>query len=584
PGPAEWPPSGADAVDVTGAYERLAERGYGYGPGFRGLRAVWRRGADVFAEVELPDMTGAGPYGFGLHPALLDAALHAALVTAPERGLALPFSWEGVSLFATGARRLRVAMAPTGTDAVSLAASDEFGRPVLAARSMVLRPLSSEQLAAASRAGRPAHRLLELAWPPVARPEASPVSVAGWHDLDREAPIPNVVMLNGGFTGGAGVDVVAEVHDVTHRVLAVLQDWLADERLAGSTLLIVTSGAVGPAGGAVPDLAAAAVWGLVRAAQAEAPGRFVLVDTDADVDVATVVATGEPQLMIRSGVLRAARLSPVRDTSPPAAGAATFDPAGTVLITGGTGGLGAALAGHLVAERGVRRLVLVSRSGAEAPVAAGLLADLAGLGATVEVVRCDVSDRGAVARLVAEVAERGPLSAVVHAAGVLDDGVIESLTPQRMDTVLGPKADAAWYLHEATKELPSTALVLFSSVIAVCGGPGQLNYAAANAFLDGLAAYRRANGLPALSIGWGLWARTAGMAEELRDTDIVRLNRRGLAEMPVADGLTFFDAAVAQQREHVVAMAIDAAALQVSAGIGALPPVLRDLVPAPRPM
>jgi acyl transferase domain-containing protein len=576
-GPAGWPPADATALDLAGAYERLAGRGYAYGPAFRGLRAVWRRGEEIFAEVELPD--AAGSPGFGVHPALLDAALHAALVAAPDRGLVLPFSWEDVRLLTTPARRMRVALAPSGTDAMSLTAYGDDGHPVLTVRSLVLRPMSSAQRTAVAHAGRSAQRLLELVWRPVERPDAAPVSVAGWDDLDQRALVPSVVVLGGGLTGGSGTDVVAEVHEATHRVLAVLREWLAGERFAGCVLLIVTRGAVDPAGGAAPDLAAAAVWGLVRAAQEEAPGRFILVDTDADVDVASVVATGEPQLTIRSGVLRAARLSPVRDAAPPD-GPGVLGPDGTVLITGGTGGLGRALARHLVTEHGVRRLVLAGRRGADAPGAAELREDLAGLGAEAELVRCDMTDGAAVKRLVAGC---GPLSAVVHAAGLLDDGVVGSLTPERMDTVLGPKADGAWHLHEATRELPSTTLVLFSSVLAVCGGPGQGNYAAANAFLDGLAAYRRANGLPALSIGWGLWARTTGMAEQLRDVDIVRLNRRGLAEMPVEDGLTLFDAAIAQHREHVVAMAVDAAALQVSAGIGALPAALRDLVPAPRP-
>ena len=578
---AEWPPAEATAVDLSDAYQRLAERGYGYGPAFRGLRAVWRRGDEVFAEVALPD--GADPAGFGLHPALLDAALHAALATVAGHGMALPFSWGDVRLLATGATALRVVITPSGSDEISLAAYDESGRPVCTAGSIVLRRLSPEQQAAVSRAGRAAaHRLLELTWPPLDRPKASPVSVVGWDDLDRTAPVPDVVVLDGGFGSDAGpdaagpdaaeTDVLAETHTATHRVLGVLQDWLADERAADSILLITTRGAVRPAGEGAPDPAAAAVWGLVRAAQVEAPGRFVLVDTDADsgadVDVATVVATGEPQVMIRSGVLHAARLAPVPDT--PTDGSA---PTGPVLITGGTGGLGSALARHLVTRHGVRQLVLASRRGPDAPGAGELVAELAELGATARVVRCDVTDRAAVARLVTP-----ELATVIHAAGVLDDGVLESMTPDRMDTVLRPKADAAWYLHEATEQTGAT-LVLFSSVLGVSGGPGQANYGAANAFLDALAAYRQDRGLPALSIGWGLWDRGAGMAEQLREADIVRLKRRGLAELPVDAGLALFDAAIAQHRPHVVAMMIDRATLQVSAGIGELPAVLRDLAP-----
>ncbi|WUH89372.1 SDR family NAD(P)-dependent oxidoreductase [Streptomyces sp. NBC_00433] len=569
PLPAEWPPAAAAAVGLDDAYQRLAERGYAYGPAFRGLRALWRQGDEVFAEVALPE--GTDPAGFGLHPALLDAALHAALLTVAGQGVALPFAWADVRLLATGATALRVVITPSGPDEISLAAYDGSGRPVCTAGGVVLRRLSREQQAAVSRAGQAAaHRLLEVAWPPLARPRAIPVSVGGWDELDRGAPLPNVVVLDGAFgSDTAGFDTVAETHAAAHHMLGVLQDWLADERSADSVLLIATRGAVQPAGEGPPDPVAAAVWGLVRAAQAEAPGRFVLVDTDGEVDVATVVASGEPQVMIRSGVLRAARLAPVRDS-----GAGGFDTSGPVLITGGTGGLGSALARHLVTRHGVRKVLLASRQGPDAPGARELVSELVELGATAQVVRCDVTDRDAVGRLVTP-----ELATVIHAAGVLDDGVVEALTPDRMDTVLRPKADAAWYLHEATERTGAT-LVLFSSVLAVSGGPGQANYGAANAFLDALAAARHDRGLPTLSIGWGLWDRGAGMAEQLGEADLARLRRRGLTELPVGTGLALFDAALAQHRPHVVAMAVDRAALQASAGIGELPAVMRDLAPA----
>ncbi|TGB14477.1 type I polyketide synthase [Streptomyces sp. MZ04] len=624
---AAWPPPEATAVGMEDAYARLAERGYGYGPAFRGLRAMWRRGDEVFAEVALPGDTD--PAGFGLHPALLDAALHAALSTVAERGLALPFSWTGVRLFASGATALRVVITPSGPDEFSLAAYDESGRPVCTVASIVLRQLSPEQRAAVSRAGRSgSHRLLELRWSPLDRPSAVPVSVVALADLDWAAPMPGVVVLDGGPGPDAGPDgagpdgagpdgagpdgagpdgagpdgagpdgagpdgagpdgagpdeagpdetgpdTVARTHAATHRMLGMLKDWLADERSADTTLLVVTRGAVGPAGEGGPDPAAAAVWGLVRAAQVEAPGRLVLMDTDADADagfdIAAVLASGEPQVMIRSGVLHAARLAPV-----PAAASDGFDPTGTTLITGGTGGIGSALARHLVTRHGVRSLVLVSRQGPDAPGAGELIAELAESGATARAVRCDVTDRVALASLVTP-----DVTTVIHAAGVLDDGVLESLTPDRMDTVLSPKADAAWYLHEATART-GARLVLFSSVLGVCGGAGQANYAAANAFLDALAAHRHDRGLPTLSIGWGLWDHTTGMAGQLSDADIGRLKRRGLVELPVDAGLGLFDAAIAQHRPHVVAMPVDRAALRASAEVGELPAVLRDLVPA----
>ncbi|MGN9785611.1 SDR family NAD(P)-dependent oxidoreductase [Nonomuraea sp. ZG12] len=248
-----------------------------------------------------------------------------------------------------------------------------------------------------------------------------------------------------------------------------------------------------------------------------------------------------------------------------------------MLVTGGTGGLGALVARRLVERHGVRDLVLLSRRGPAAPGVSDLVAGLEEAGARVRVLACDVTDRAALADAVASA---GPLAGVVHAAGVLDDGVVGSLTPERVDVVLKPKADAAWFLHELTEGMPLRFFVLFSSLAGVVGNAGQGNYAAANAFLDGLAVHRRDAGLPAVSVAWGLWDVESGMTGGL---DVARLSRAGVAPLRVEEGLGLFDGVLTADAEPVVVGARwDAAGLRARAEAGDLPGVLRGLVRLPR--
>jgi acyl transferase domain-containing protein/NAD(P)-dependent dehydrogenase (short-subunit alcohol dehydrogenase family) len=259
------------------------------------------------------------------------------------------------------------------------------------------------------------------------------------------------------------------------------------------------------------------------------------------------------------------------------------DPEGTILITGGTGALGALLARHLVARHDARHLLLASRRDAEAAGAAQLADDLTGLGAEVTFATCDVADRGAVADLLASIPARHPLTCVVHAAGILDDCVLTSMTPQRLDAVLRPKVDAAWHLHELTQDLDLSDFIVFSSTVGTFGNRGQANYAAANAFLDALASFRRRRGLPATSLAWGPWTVATGMTGHLSETDRARSSaREAMLLLGTDDALALFDRARRTPQAVVVPTRLDAAILGAQIRDGQAHPLLADLVPGAR--
>jgi 4-hydroxyphenylalkanoate synthase len=917
-----WPPAGAESVDISDGYARLAARGYEYGPAFQGLVAIWRRGQELFAEAATPAEASVQGDGMGIHPALLDAVLHAAGLAVDTSQTMLPFCWRGVSLHAGGTGRVRARFTALGADAMSVEVTDAAGLPVLTVRSLVTRSMTAEQLhaAATTAAARRDLEPLEVVWSPIP-PKPNIIDGSGqrlvesWEDFwagdggglgaganggGERAAAERVVVWQ---CGSAGEDVVGSVYTATHAALQVLQRWLAGDQ--SGTLVVLTQGAVGLPGEDVSDLAAAAVWGLVRSAQAEHPGRIVLIDTDTAVDAAVLAGAGEPQLLVRAGGVHAARLAPappllalpagepawrlsaggggtledlviqpcpqvraplqagqvrlavaaagvnfrdvvaalgmypgqapvlgaegagvVVETGPEVAGVAVgdavmgliegtgplavvdqqllvkvpmgwsfaqaagvpvafltalygladlaairagesvlvhaatggvgmaavqlarqwgvdvfvtasrskwdtlramgfdedhigdsrtlefeekflsvtegrgvdvvlnslagefvdaslrllvhggrfiemgktdirdaqvittrypgvryraFDLAeagpqrteamlnelkelfdtgvlqrlpvttrdvrcavqayrfisqarhigkvvltmpsaladelaeGTVLITGGTGMAGGELARHVVNAYGVRHVVLVSRRGGRAELTAELTLDLARAGAQVQVLACDVADRRAVAELLAQLARRfPPLRGVIHAAGVLDDAVITSLTPDRVDTVLRAKVDAAWNLHELTRDLGLSMFVLCSSIAGTVGAAGQGNYAAANAFLDGLAAHRQAAGLPGVSLAWGLWERSSAMTAHLSGRDLARLNRDGLAAMNAGQALELFDAALAVDHPAVVAARLDRAVLDTRALRGELPALFSGLARRPR--
>ncbi|WP_225732734.1 type I polyketide synthase, partial [Nocardia sp. JCM 34519] len=866
----EWPPRGAEALDVTDLYPALAARGLAYGPSFRGLTAAWRAGADVYAEVELPDMADAN--GFGVHPALLDAALHALTTTDdPDTGTLVPFAWYGYTLYATGATALRVRLRRIGERETSVLVADQAGRPVAAVESLTVRELPAGALDTRT------DWLYRTTWRPL-RPQKSAESASASELF--EAP-----------TG-------ATVQECTEQVLARVQAWLAADRQDAQLIVVTRGGVAGQPGETVTDLGHAAVWGLVRVAQAEHPNQFVLADIDAattEADLLAASRTGEPQLMLRAGrpwipalstpdrsdltvpagarawrldvrtpgtidslelvaapevsaplaegqlraAVRAAGLnfrdvlmalgmypgdidlggegagvvlevgpgvtgfrpgdrifgllsgafgpvaiadqrtvarmpegwsfataasvpvvfltayyglvdiarlgsgervlihaaaggvgmaagqiaahlgaevfgtaSPAKwqtlrefgydethlassrtldfeDAFRAATGGAGFDvvlnsladefidaslrllapgarfaemgktdlrdpaeiaaeylpfdlndagpdrigamltelvelfrrgvltplpvtgwdvrkakdafrfvsqarhigknvltvptepnPDGTVLITGGTGGLGRELAEHLVTERGMRRLLLIGARGPAADGAAELRTRLADSGGEVSIVACDVADRAALAEVLAEIPAAHPLTAVVHAAGVLDDGVVEALTPERLAAVLRPKVLGALHLHELTAGADLAEFVLFSSVAGVLGNPGQANYAAANSVLDALAIQRGHAGLPARSLAWGPWDG-GGMAARLNEATRARMASSGTPALSVAEGLALFDAAAGLAESALTPMRLDPAAWQAHSGVDGMPPVLRGLLNRP---
>nr|WP_328841771.1 type I polyketide synthase [Streptomyces europaeiscabiei] len=640
-----WPPAGAEPVDLTGFYDAVALDGFTYGPSFQGLRTMWRSGRDLFGEVELPEPFRAEAAHYGVHPALLDAALHTALVGATGEQVRLPFAWQGVRLHRTRAAALRVRLSPAGDNALAVLVTDADGAPVASVESLRIRPVSVEQLRAASRP-RHTDSLFHVEWQPPAAsgvgtvrdvvavgdgtpPDSLPDGLAVEAFADVAAlgaavaagrPVPGAVVWDCAASVPAGADVPAAARAVERAVRSVLVAWAADERLTGAQLFVVTRDAI-----AVSDdddvrgLWQALVWGLVRAAQAEHPDRFVLLDvgeaTAEGGDGAedghraearnrakngdlwhAALGSGEPQLALRGGTLLAPRLvrteTAPSDGSAPVAGprpegtvlipggstpAAGPCPDRTVLVTGGTGALGGLVARRLVTEHGVRRLVLLSRGGSRAAGARELADALGALGADVTVEACDAADRDALSAVLDRIPATHPLTAVIHAAGVVEDGVLDAATPEAVDAVLRPKLDAAWHLHELTRDMDLAAFVLFSSATATLGAAGQSSYAAANAFLDALAQHRASLGLPAVSLAWGAW--DAGMAARLDDTAVRRMRRSGVLALSPEDGLALFDAVLTAQQQGgrtLLPVRLDTAALR-GAG-GSVPALLRGLV------
>ncbi|OZD73417.1 polyketide synthase [Rhodococcus sp. 06-1059B-a] len=568
PSVTEWPPAGSLPIEIGSVYDDLADSGYGYGQAFQGLRAAWRSGTDLYGEAVLPNSVQLAASEYAIHPALLDAALHVNLLDLGNGPALLPFSWSGVELNAAGASSLRIAVKKTGAESVSVQVMDSSGAPVASVEALVARAVTAERLSVRSAP------VLRREWIPTGHDDAPPAPAAAWGAVagaalaireslnDFPDPVPAVLVT--AVPGPAG-EVPAAVRDTVDDVVARLREFLAAQRFASSRLVVVTRGDV-------PALSPVA--GLVRAAESENPGRILLVDSDGggvESALATLTTGGsdETEVRVRQGAVTVPRLVPAQVGE----SSVTFgDPDDRVLVTGGTGGLGAMIARHLVATHGVRNLLLVGRRGPAAPGATELAAELVALGGDVVVEACDCADREQLAALLA----RHRVGSVIHCAGVVDNATLGSLTTEQFETVLRPKVDAAWNLHELTKDNPPASFVLFSSIAGILVGGGQANYAAANTFLDALAEHRHAAGMPAVSIVWGLWSGAGGLAESLEEADLERMRRIGLPAFTTEDGLAAFDAAVAGDDAVVVAAKVDSAAVRARAD--GIPPLLRSLV------
>ncbi|HEV7936669.1 MAG TPA: type I polyketide synthase [Solirubrobacteraceae bacterium] len=619
-----WPPDGAEPIELESFYDELIEVGLNYGPAFQGLTAAWRCDRQLFAEVKLGQSQADEAARFCMHPALLDAALHPALLGLRDGldsgQLQLPFSLSEVRLYQGGARMLRVRIGGMGEHGSSLTAFDENGAPVLSVASLVGRALDQSKLHASLRAGEDLLFQQEWVQVPLEPTSGAPGQLVLLSDGDTVDPGGAIehcyadlaafgeAIDSGLSTADAALLALAPVGDSSDAggfaqaahvgvqwMLGLLQTWLADERLKGTRLVLLTRNASAVADGELADPVAACVRGLARSAQSEHPGRLLLIDLDADLDFGqlpwpALLASDEPQLAVREDVVYAPRLTPFTDQLAPVPGdCATPSPeedgatsgARTMLLTGGTGGFGALVARHLAREHDARHLLLVSRRGPQAEGAAELVQELAELGCHAVAVACDTADRNELSRVIDSIPPERPLTAVIHAAGVIEDATIESLSVEQLERALRPKVDALGHLHELTEGMQLSDFVLFSSVAGVIGGPGQANYAAANAFMDAFAERRRALGLVATSLAWGLWSGEVGMAKGLGSEGIARLRRLGMSPLSDEEAVSLLDTARISKEPLLLPLRLDMAALRGHARMGLLPAALRRLVRVP---
>ncbi len=589
-----WPPPGARAVELAGIHDGAEARGYGYGPQFQGVRALWRDGLDLVAEIALPAETGADD-GFGIHPVLLDAALQPALLTddadteQDADRVWLPFTWSGVTLFAGGADHVRVRLSPQAGGAederaLRITMADATGAPVLVAESVVLRPRSVRQLRAAGGPGTAG--LFTTGWTSLTaeRCEAMEFPTAGdggWAALggapatadtarhadlaallaalDAGAPVPAVVLCAAPDSAPGAEDPAA-----VDAVSTLLDEWADDSRLAGTHLVLLTRGAVAldEAGDGPPDPGAAAARGFADGARSWLPGRVVLLDTDHDgghdaadhgdevaAAVRLAIALDEPRVALRAGMVLAPRLARVAPTAAvddgtSAGSVAHLDPNGTVLVAGG-GPLARAVASHLAAPGRAGRVLLAHPDPSDEMAA--WAADLAESGARVDLATVDATDPTTLSRVVDHIDPAHPLTGVVHVAEA------SGHEWARVRQVTG----AAMALHAATAGLPLAFFTLLSDATAHWDGVTTAESTAADAFCDALVAARRRAGLVGRSVAVGPWAARAASADDApAGTDVP-----GVGVLGVEPGLALLDAAEGTVHARLVAVDLDTRAL-----------------------
>ncbi|MFD7498825.1 SDR family NAD(P)-dependent oxidoreductase [Streptomyces sp. NPDC059832] len=573
---------GAGRLEADALYSQLREMGYGYGDAFQGVRGGEHGDGWARSRVVLPDSARINHSGFALHPALSDAALHAAVAcglieTSAAGDIAVPFVFNGVRVGdSVDADRCWAVARRVAPDAIALTLADDDGHVLLSVDRMVVRGLERP-------AQQPAHEeatLYTTDWAEAGSelgverrlcvvgadgPLASSlrdtarggITVATLDEaimIVRALPGDWQVILSTPSTG-PGTVTAAHVHDTAAWALEAVQQWMLVEDLSERALLtFVTRNAVAVPGDEAYDLAASALWGMVRTAQTENPGHIRVIDVDdaavaEPVPIEAALRRSEAQLAVRAGCVLRPHLWPQAPVIAP------FPDCGddTVVITGGTGTIGRALARHLVTHKSVRSVALLSRSGRQAPGIMALTSDLERLGASVRVLEADTTDAERLRTALDQLRSERPLAGVVHAAGLLDDAIVPNMTPEQLHRVLASKVDSALNMDAATREDDLRFFTVFSSLYGVLGGPGQANYAAANTFLDHFAHWRRAQGRPANSVAWGLWDEATGMTGHLDEADLLRLRRNGVAPFTVPEGLALFDTALSSGTTAVIA-------------------------------